>query len=454
MRDNIALITWDSVRADHLPVYGYDRMTTPTLTDWARGGLVFDDVHVSGVGTPTSMTGAFTGEHAHGVQTNISPAHWREANAERRLLSEAMQDAGYHTGAVHANPLVGRHYGWDRGWDTFVDDQWTRGADDGASGVWHAFKKTTLLPTFRRLGLSGAAIHARNIMLKQAAYAPWEQLWPDIRGFVDDAPEPWFLWVLLVDTHHPWCPPEPYRRWDQPGLRKTHLLNYAMRRWPERVGVRHPKIVNSYDNELLHTDAFLARFERLLRRTGNGGAPVIVHSDHGDELGEHSDYGHAPAMWDTVTRVPLVMRNVGERGRVSGPHSLLDLGSTVLQLAGADERLGERPGLLGDERADREHIFVENRTMDGDARRAAVAADGWKVTHELDGIQASHREAYHRPTDPREQVNRVDEVPVAHLDALDRFAQERAAHRVRESDDDEALSPEAHERLAELGYLS
>lgn len=450
---NIALISWDSVRADHLPVYGYDRMTTPTLADWASRGLVFDDVHVSGVGTPTSFSGAFTGEHAHGVQTNITPAHWREANAERRLLSEALQDAGYHTGAVHANALMSRYYGWDRGWDVHKDSLWTEAGDSERERRWNRIKKTTILPALRQAGVAGTAIHIRNIALKRASYANWESLWPDIKSFVSDAPEPWFLWVLLVDTHHPWFPPETYRRWDQPGFRKTHALNYAMRRWPDRVGVRNPKIVNAYDNELRHADAFLARFERLLRRTGSEGVPVIVHSDHGDELGEHGDYGHAPAMWDTVTRVPLIMWNVGEVGRVSGPHTLLDLGSTVLQLAGADERLGGRPGLLGDERVDREHVFVENRTVDGDARRAVVAADGWKAVHIPDGTKRHHREAYHRPTDPREQVDRVEEVPVEHLDALDQFEQDRTGSRVLESDADEPLSPEAHDRLAELGYL-
>lgn len=443
-KQNIILVSWDSVRADHLETYGYERDTAPFLDELADDGLVFEDAYVSGVGTPTSFTGAFTGEHAHGVQANIAPEHWRESNADRRLLSEAMRDAGYYTGAVHANALMSRHYGWDRGWDVFRDNMWTEAGDTDTARRWNAVKKTAIQPALRRLGVAGEAIHAKNIALKQKSYEPWEPLWEHVERFVADAPEPWFLWVLLVDTHHPWFAPREHREWGQPGFRRTHALNYVMRRWPGVVGERNESIVNAYDNELRHADAFLERLSFELESRGMDPA-LVFHSDHGDELGEHDDYGHAPAMWDTVTRVPLVMHNVGETGRVEGPHTLLDLGSTVLDIAGSDERLAGRPSLLGNEREDRDAVYIENRELD-DTRLSAIATREWKVTLDETGAPVGYR----RDEDPLEQEPRG---PPHRL--VNKFIDMR--ERAKAADDPDGAydgpSPEVAERLGELGYL-
>lgn len=450
-RDNILLISWDSVRADHLPMYGYDRETTPYLSDVAADGLVFEDTHVSGVGTPTSFTGAFTGEHAHAVQTNIEPEHWQDANGRRRLLSEALQDAGYHTGAVHSNALMSRYYGWHRGWDVYKDNLWTEAGDTEQARKWNELKKTVILPVLRKTGLAGAAIHARNIALRKDSYAPWESMWDDIREFVETAPEPWFLWVLLVDTHHPWHPPEQYQEWVQPGFRQTHAWNYIMRRYPEFTGERKQAIVNAYDNELRHADGFLKRLDGLLAETGNADAPMIVHSDHGDELGEHDDYGHRPAMWDTVTRVPLIMRNVGESGRVDGPHTLKDLGSTVLDLAGSDERLNGRPSLLGDERTDRDRVYIENKTLDGETIAAAVDDRGWKVIdHPDEGLRA-----FYRPDDPFEQHSMLDDQTADLREWLRQEMQRdrRSIEQQSAAQTQAEAGSDVQERLAELGYI-
>lgn len=448
MAQNVLLVSWDSLRADHCSFHGYARDTAPYLASVAEDGLRFDDVQVPGVGTITSFTGAFTGEHADATQDDIEPAAWRESNADRRLLSEALQDAGYHTGAIHSNALMSRTYGWNRGWDVYKDNLVTEASDDSDSARrWNRIKKRTLLPTLRRLGVGGLAVHGRNIALKIPSYVPWEEMWDDVEAFVRDAPEPWFLWVLLVDTHHPWYAPEEYREWPQLGFRKSHAWNYLMRRRPELAGRRRPSIVNAYDNEIRHADAFLRRLDDALAEYGHEDAALLVHADHGDELGEHGEYGHGSHhMWDSLTRVPLVARNVGETGRVSGPHSLLDLGSTVLDVAGSDERLGGRPSLLGDERADRDAVVVENLTAD-DANCAAVGPE-WKALYHPDSGWA----AYHRPSDPLEDEDRFGDHPEALEARLREHRRDRAGVTVTAEGSDEDMT-DVQERLTNLGYM-
>lgn len=272
-------------------------------------------------------------------------------------------------------------------------------------------------------------------------------MYGDIEAFIEDAPEPWFLWVLLVDTHHPWCAPPEYRKWDQPGFRGAHAWNYIMRRFPERTGRRRDTIVNAYDNEMRHADAFLERLDETLEANGYGDTAMVFHSDHGDELGEHGDYGHGNHWkYDTLTRVPLVMRNVGETGVVEGPTTLLDLGSTILDLAESEERLNDRPSLLNDERVSRDAIVVENRTADGGAKAAAIGHE-WKVLTHGKG----EREAYYRPDDELESQNRYGEHPDQLEAVLDAHLRERDGVSVNVENEGEI--GDVQERLTNLGYI-
>jgi arylsulfatase A-like enzyme len=446
-RPNLVLVSWDSVRADHVPFHGYERNTTPYLAEMADEGLVFEDAQVPGVGTPTSFTGMFTGEHTEAIQTRPEPEHWRRTNADLTLLSEHLAEEGYHTGAFHFNALMSRHFGWDRGWDVYEDHMWTE--EKGGDAGW----KTAVFDALQKVDMANFAVHAKKAVEGNPP-ARWESMWDDIEGFVEEAPEPFFLWVLLIDTHHPYYAPEDYHEWPQPGIRWTYGTNYVMRRYPSLVGERRPSVVNAYDNTLRYADAFLRRLDETLEREGYGDASMVVHSDHGDEFGEHAPepYGHRPLMYDTVTRVPLVMKNVGETGRVEGPNTLLDVASTLLDLAGSDVRPGDRPSLLGDERPGHDHVVVQNR-VDEDEWMVGVVGEAWKLIHHPGEDPA----AYYRPDDPFEQHDRWGEHPEALEAALQRRMDELAALAEEGTDDEgpgEETDGDVQERLADLGYLN
>ncbi len=471
-RPNVVLVSWDSVRADHVDFHGYDRGTAPFLSELASEGLVVEDTQVPGVGTPTSFTGTFTGEHATGIQTRPEPDHWAAANADRTLLSERLSELGYHTGAFHFNALMSHHFGWDRGWDVYEDHMWTE--EKGGDAGW----KTTLFDALQKVDLANFAVHGKK-MLQGKPPARWEAMWDDVAAFVEEAPEPFFLWVLLIDTHHPYYAPSEHHEWPQPGLRRVYAWNYVMRRYPKLAGERRQGVVNAYDNTIRYADAFLERLVGKLEAEGYGDAPLIVHSDHGDELGEHvpRPYGHRPLMYDTVTRVPLVMANVdgadlvddadgiGDAGsdgrdrqvgrpatgdggtiRIPGPNTLLDLSSTILDVAGSDERPGGRPSLLDGRTHD--HVVVQNRVGEQEWMVAVVGPEWKLLSHPDEG-----REAYYRPDDPYEQDDRWGD----HPDALEAQLDERLSTlRSLRFDDEEpgrTADGDVQERLADLGYL-
>lgn len=451
-KPNIILVSWDSARADHFSTYGYHRDTAPTFDTIAEEGLVFDDPQVPAVGTPASFTGMFTGQHASGSMEYPDPAHWQAANEDRTLLPELLQEQGYHTGGFHFNALMSTSFGWNRGWDTYQDGLWSEGNVD--TEAVNAGWKQSIHDLLQRVNLANFAVDLKR-MVEGVPPIPWTELWGDVEAFLDEAPQPFFLWVLLIDTHHPWYAPPEYHEWPQPGIRQTYAWNYFMRRHRRLVGERRDGIVNAYDNTIRYADAFLEKLRDALAERGYDNDPLIVHSDHGDELGEHANYGHRPLMYDTVTRVPLVMANVGETGRVSGPTSLLDLGSTVLDLAGSGERLCGRPSLLGGERADREFVTVQNLLTNGN-RCAAAVGEQWKVLYHPEGDWGAREfaeeswEAYHRPTDPMEHENRWGEHPGELEEALSNQLDDDV-DSVSAGDGD--LDDSTEERLRELGYI-
>jgi arylsulfatase len=156
-------------------------------------------------------------------------------------------------------------------------------------------------------------------------------------------------------------------------------------------------------------------------------------------------------MYDTVARVPLIMRNVGETGRIERPITHLDLPNTILRLAGSDERLGEEHTLIEDPRP-KTPVVIENMLDGGDL--TAAATDGkWKVLYHPD----RGWEAYHTPTDQFEQNDRFGDHPRSLERVVNRHRGERLPNHPERTDErdeggDDGLR-DVREELTNLGYI-
>lgn len=453
MSENIVLVSWDSVREDHFPSYGYERNTTPMVQEIGqdRNMTIFENTHVAGVGTPASFTGVFTGEHTSSNMLDVSPGHWRRQNEERRLLSEILKANGYHTGAFHYNALMSSEFGWNRGWDTYSDGFWDKEQGESSQKEDDGGLKKRIYAFLQERGLANFAVHTKKMITGEPTEA-WTQMWPDISDFVESAPEPWFLWVLLIDTHHPYLPPKPERKWTQYGNRGTYVSSFLMRRYRNLVGERRQKIVNAYDNTIRYADRFFGKLVSHLEDEGHEDIPIILHSDHGDEFGEHANYGHRPLMYNTVTRVPLITYNI-ETGadRIAGPNSLLDLGETILDVADINEDLNEGRTILDD----RDEVYIENRLGDYGTAAAIVEEDLKTLYHPAGdwghgGHIDSGLEAY-LVSDWMERNDVFDSRTTRGGELMERVTETKNQNVSSKTGTD--VSDEVHERLSELGYI-
>ena len=91
-----------------------------------------------------------------------------------------------------------------------------------------------------------------------------------------------------------------------------------------------------YAAEIEHLDALFAQVLAKVDALGElSNTVVVVLSDHGEELGDHGNYGKEKP-WEGGTRVPLIFSGPGiAAGQVlSAPVSTLDIGGTFFDLAG------------------------------------------------------------------------------------------------------------------------
>ena len=270
----IVLISIDTLRADHLPAYGYRAGSTPAIDRLAGGGVVFEDVYSQCPLTLPSHASLLTGRLPlhHGVRDNIGYA----VAADEQTLASRLKAAGYATGGAVSSYVLRRQTGIARGFDLF-DDALT------ITGTGESLSET------QRDG-------ARTV----DALAAWVDA---------HAGEPLFAFLHLYEPHTPYSPP------------------------PSHVMAQPYDGEIAYADELV--GRFL---DRLAARGILDRAIVAVVSDHGEGLGDHGEAEHGLLLYREALRVPWIMKLPGgQRGgaRVTGAAGLVDVAPTLLALAGA-----------------------------------------------------------------------------------------------------------------------
>jgi arylsulfatase A-like enzyme len=323
-RPNVILISLDTVRADHLSLYGYRRQTTPHLDSWARHwATVFDTTVASAPWTLPSHVAMLSGIDAihHGVNRHgpIPPS--------LPLLQERLRDAGYATYATTAGVLLTPQLGFGRGFDDFR----VRG-------------KMESLPDWDAELGNGVtdALH-------------WLKAHRDER---------FFLFFHTFEAHAPYQPREPYfvrfggklktLNAGQPvwleadgfedAVRPRYLLfhppNYANGvTYPKRVlGPPDRELATAlYDSGLAYIDQQVSALLGYLESEGLlDDTIVVVTSDHGESLYEHGLVGHS-SLYDQDLKVPLVIAaplGAARGRRVSAQVRSVDIAPTLADLAG------------------------------------------------------------------------------------------------------------------------
>jgi arylsulfatase A-like enzyme len=337
-KPNIVLITMDTVRADHVSVYGYERETTPFLREFSHEATLYERaIACDGFTLPTHaslFTGLYPGWHG-AVRRN-----YRSSGAplapNSRTLAGMLRDHGYWTGEAAAN------YGYLGEWSGL--SQGFTSAD--VIGAAH------LADPDRPFYLRESARKALNLVTSTAEFDQYCRRASDINSLafamLDNAgsgKRPFFLFLNYMDAHAPYLPPQPFatRFADRnlvPVSAKEFLdiraaVNGGKR--PLREGERR-YLVSQYDGGIAYVDSRIGELLARLRALGlYESTMIVITSDHGEAFGEHNLTEHAfGSLYQDQLHVPLLIKYPGqhEARRSSALVSQVDFMPTILDVAG------------------------------------------------------------------------------------------------------------------------
>ncbi len=342
---NVLLVTMDTVRADHLSVYGYSRDTTPSLRRFATEATLFRNAISTSDITLSSHASIFTGLAArmHGAHMTATSEAGNGLAPRFRTMAEILLDAGYATAAVVANRAMLTHdYGMDQG---FEDTRQVKPVTFfyGAKPYYLRQMLRDVLSRFappwqaqRRLSTAGD--------INREAFAALER--------TCGAGRPWFLFLNYMDAHQPYAPPPPFSNLF-PGSgegdpRRDYMAEYdqilAGRRSLSENERRY--LISQYDGGIAYEDRCLGLLLAHLRDIGAyENTLIIITSDHGEAFGEKGFVSHGVSVYQDQVRVPLLIKYPGSRAAavVEDLVSGVDLLPTVLSAAS----LPVPPGLPG-----------------------------------------------------------------------------------------------------------
>ena len=287
---NVLIITLDTMRTDHLGIYGHETAQTPNIDRFAREGVIFENCYSPVPLTLPAHCSIFTGRYplGHGVRDNGTYF----LHDQQLTLAEIMKSGGYQTYAVISSYVLLSKFGLAQGFDRYDDS----------------------------LDITELEIKYGSEIPADQVYAKFHQWFFNERsvGETEEAP-PFFAWVHFYDPHTPYKPPEEY---------------------VERFGTEPRQL---YDGEVAYMDVYVGKvLEDLQKADLLDDTLVVMVGDHGEAFGEHEELGHSIFCYQENIRVPLIIRHpvlleeLPAGRRLRGRVNIIDIMPTVLEMVGSE----------------------------------------------------------------------------------------------------------------------
>lgn len=387
----IVIISVDTLRADHLPAYGYRDVRTPAIDALAADGVVFERAFSHSPQTLPAHASLLSGRLP--FETGVRDNAGFVVRSAERLAAEVLTERGYATGAVVSSFVLRKETGINQGF-AFFDGEMPDGSSDLTSGP------------VQRDGSDSEAVAEQ-----------WLQSVGTSRAF---------LFLHLYEPHAPYAAP-------------SRFAEFA----PYDAEI-------AYADEIIGRFVKYLKAHQLYDRS-----TIILVSDHGEGLGDHGEQEHGLFVYDDALRVPLIVKQAAGEGagrRVSDPVQHIDLVPTILDFAKApvpDNLRGRslKPLLDGTGRFPERVIYSESLF--------ARYRFGWSgLMSVTDGryqyVRAPREELYNLRQDPGERNNiagRETQLVLKLSDALDRLT---SGAKIPPPGH---VASQDYERFAALGYV-
>ncbi len=407
---NVLVYLVDTLRADHLGCYGYDRPVSPAIDRLASESILFENaVAVSSWTRPTVAS----------LLTGLSPA----AHGVRKL-----EDALAGTAETLPEILSAAGY-----------------ATAGFSPNWHVSTKTGLAQGFADFEFFPDDTGSESLTRRVLA-------WLDRQS-----PErPWMIYAHALDPHAPYQPAADLKRQfaaasSRPEAGSHDDIVATLKQRRRDRGDRVRELRDLYDAELADTDRQFGRLLDALRERGSYENSIVVFlSDHGEGFDEHAKLGHGNTLYGELLNIPLIIKRPGQRaaGRAGDLASQLDILPTLLAALGLPRRAVPGRDLLSS--LDGEPAPVIAQLTYERRRGLALITREWKYIEPRSRRFGAARELYSRLDDPLD----ANDLAATQPERLAEMARLLAAQLQPEVEAPQVETDAEGERaLRALGYL-
>jgi arylsulfatase A-like enzyme len=334
-KPNVVLIVMDTVRADHLSVYGYERETTPNLNVLARDSAIYTHAQSAADITLTSHASLFTGMYPswHGAYCQPpEAAYGRELSKKVPTVTEILRGRGYSTLGVAANLYLRSEFGLERGFQEFrIPRPVPVLSDEGRYQLRRSMRRVLNLVTdtsqFDRLYSRGEDIN-RDFFSTLEHYR--------------EANAPFFGFLNYMDAHFPYIPPAPFDHIFPGKVSTIPQDDFERPQLSILAGGPVPADyrtywLSQYDGGIAYLDAQIGKIVAgLKQRDLYDNTMIVVTSDHGEAFGERHRVEHGNSPYQNLLHVALLIKypRAARRGVVADAVSLIDVAPTILNATG------------------------------------------------------------------------------------------------------------------------
>ncbi|MCD4653564.1 sulfatase [bacterium] len=399
VRQNVVLVSIDTLRSDHLGAWGFPGGYSPTLDRLAFRGLIRETMFTVIPHTTPAHASLLTGLYPvnHGSRDNAFAIR-----NDVPTIAEIMKLAGYNTaGSVGHFLLSGKTSGFDRGFDAY----WSPPEPDS-----QPHKKANGKTVFP---------------LATNAFRPWKNVNSHASQWLKTVQEPYFLFLHYYECHGPYSPPVPWNK-----IEGLHL----------------------YDGEIAGINCAISNILHMLTDRGTlDTTEIIVTADHGESLGEHGYQGHGYHLYYPSMSIPwITWGGKGFNGIWMGISRIMDIMPTIL----AHREMPVPLKLDGKaESSDVKNIFGESPSLyAGEPQRRIRSIRNSRYLL-INRKNTDNTELYHTRDDPAELNNMFKEIPLKTKLLMSQLTEWTDADTAKVLRPEEQLDPGVLDALKALGYL-
>jgi arylsulfatase A-like enzyme len=406
---NVVLIVLDTLRADHLPFYGYNKNTAPFLSQLSSKSIVFENAFSASSYTSPSTASIFTSLYPfqHGVFMGFFASRQRKIKLNQiplkiKTITEILEENGYKTFGIADNINICQEEGFTQGFYKF----------------------------------------------KRFPYVQEHKMVQTLKEWAEEIKiqEKYFLYIHFNDCHGPYHPRLP---------------------WYEKKENRREDAIARYDSEISYVDNKIKKLFHLFGWDEN--TLLIITADHGEEFWDHQKRGHGKSLYKEVIQVPLLIYfPVKDRihKRIKLNVSNMDILPTVRNYLGIESKEIEEgfdltPLIRGESKKRYKNRYIFTHLLYRDKNgprvifRAAVYKDWKYIFYEnVSNRNIYRKELYNIDLDPRETHNRLGKNGQVAIQLFSRFMDfERKSRKFIQQTKNVSLTHQQEQELKTLGYV-